>query len=591
VHELGHYLAARLCKVRVETFSLGFGPTILGRRIGPTYYQIAAIPLGGFCRMAGEERRLEGLPPEPDELPAKSVGARFFIYSGGVIMNMLFGLVVFPILFQIGVPFTSPVIGETIPGGAAWRASVPERQEIVSVNGHRVFEFEQLFTEVALGDPRRATLVLRDPASGEEHTYELTPERDQREGLSTIGVTSALERDADGRLIVDVEPGSPAERAGLKSGVRVADVIGGPPGLDVMARLSLLMSRGEPLDLRLETDQGPQEVRITPQASSELDPPRVGITTVRDRVVAVRDTPLVSQLGLAKGDRLVEVNGQRILRQGDFPGALLASSAPLHLRLRRGDRTLEVDGPALSRETALRLADDVALGSDEESTRVVVQAGDPAALAGLRDLDEVISIDGVEVTSWEQMPALVERASREERPVSFRVRREGAQDLLTIQVLAARHAAMTYGLLPRKLGYVYRSPNLGAAMVFGVRYSWHYLRVSWLTLKRMLTRDVSPKHVGGIITITAVSYSLTKNGWIEFLFFLCLVSINLAFLNVLPIPVLDGGHLFFLIIEKLKGSPVSNRVLGTSQAVGVILLLSLMVYVTYNDLVRFVFQP
>ena len=150
---------------------------------------------------------------------------------------------------------------------------------------------------------------------------------------------------------------------------------------------------------------------------------------------------------------------------------------------------------------------------------------------------------------------------------------------------------MSYGLLPRKLGYVYRSPNLGAAMVFGVRYSWHYLRVSWLTLERMLTRDVSPKHVGGIITITAVSYSLTKNGWIEFLFFLCLVSINLAFLNVLPIPVLDGGHLLFLIIEKLKGSPVSNRVLGTSQAVGVVLLLSLMVYVTYNDLVRFVFQP
>jgi regulator of sigma E protease len=97
--------------------------------------------------------------------------------------------------------------------------------------------------------------------------------------------------------------------------------------------------------------------------------------------------------------------------------------------------------------------------------------------------------------------------------------------------------------------------------------------------------------VGGIITISAVSYSLTESGWSKFFFFLCLVSINLAFLNVLPIPVLDGGHLFFLIVEKLKGSPVSNRVLGTSQAVGVVLLISLMVYVTYNDLVRWVFRP
>src|SRR5262245_13093669 len=80
VHELGHYLAARFCKVRVETFSLGFGPRLFAARIGPTTYQVALVPLGGFCRMAGEERRLEDLPAAPDELHAKSVGARFFIY-------------------------------------------------------------------------------------------------------------------------------------------------------------------------------------------------------------------------------------------------------------------------------------------------------------------------------------------------------------------------------------------------------------------------------------------------------------------------------------------------------------------------------
>src|SRR5262245_52400127 len=173
VHELGHYLAARFCRVRVETFSLGFGPRLLARRIGPTTYQIALVPLGGFCRMAGEERRLDGLPPQPDELPAKSVGARFFIYSGGVLMNMLFGLIVFPILFQVGVPFTRPIIGQTVPGGAAWRARLPEGHEVVSVNGHQVLEFEHLLTEIALGDPGHTRLVLRDPRTGQESTHEL----------------------------------------------------------------------------------------------------------------------------------------------------------------------------------------------------------------------------------------------------------------------------------------------------------------------------------------------------------------------------------------------------------------------------------
>jgi regulator of sigma E protease len=77
-------------------------------------------------------------------------------------------------------------------------------------------------------------------------------------------------------------------------------------------------------------------------------------------------------------------------------------------------------------------------------------------------------------------------------------------------------------------------------------------------------------------------------GWAKLLTFLCILSVNLAFLNVLPIPVLDGGHLFFLLIEKLKGSPVSARTLGYSQVVGLVLIVTLMVYVTYNDVLRLI---
>ena len=87
-----------------------------------------------------------------------------------------------------------------------------------------------------------------------------------------------------------------------------------------------------------------------------------------------------------------------------------------------------------------------------------------------------------------------------------------------------------------------------------------------------------------------MSHSFAAVGLTKLFYFLCMLSMNLAFLNVLPIPVLDGGHLFFLIVEKIKGSPVSERVLGYSQIVGVVLILSLMIYVTYNDLMRWVFS-
>ncbi len=588
VHELGHYLAARMCGVRVETFSLGFGPRLLAKRIGPTLYQVALIPLGGFCRMAGEERHYDGLRPEPDELPAKSVGQRFFIYSGGVLMNLAFGLVVFPILFQVGVPFTRPIIGGTIPGGAAWHARLPADSEVVSVNGNRVFEFTHIITEVALGDPERAVLVLRDPRTSSEETHVLVPRRDQNEGITTIGVVPGFERDAHGHIVLQVEPGSSAERAGAKSGDRLVEVLGSVPGLEVFDQLALAMRGDRALELRLEDDEGSRDVRIAPEMAGDLLPPRVGIAPVLDRVQDVRESELSRELGLRPGDRLLAVQGLPILESGDMQLALLSSAEPLVVTVQREGAILTLRGPALSRERALALGEDVALGPG--STEIVIQPGEPAELAGLRTGDRVLKIDGTEVKTWEDVTRLVRRAGDEERSARFRVARAGSPEHLEFTVRPEAKPAAEYGLSLRQAEYVYRSASVPEAILFGAQCSWRFLEDSWLTLKRMLTRDVSPKNVGGIITISAVSYSLTEAGWVKLFFFLCLVSINLAFLNVLPIPVLDGGHLFFLLVEKIKGSPVSNRVLSASQAIGVVLILSLMVYVTYNDLVRWVFR-
>jgi regulator of sigma E protease len=107
-----------------------------------------------------------------------------------------------------------------------------------------------------------------------------------------------------------------------------------------------------------------------------------------------------------------------------------------------------------------------------------------------------------------------------------------------------------------------------------------------VTTKRLLTGEVAASNLGGIIQISRVSYHNTQWGFPRFLYFLALLSINLAFVNVLPVPVLDGGHLLFLLIEKIKGSPVSVRVFQYSQVLGLVLVLALVVFVTYNDILR-----
>jgi len=175
VHEAGHFIAARLCGARVEVFSLGFGPRLLGWRRGGTLYQIALVPLGGYVKMAGDEMDTRGRQPRPDDLRAKSVGARFFIYSGGVIMNVVFGLVVFPLLFAHGIPFVRPMLGTPPPGSPTWHARLPAGTEVLEVNGDRILNANHIRSAIALGDPGETRLLLRDPVTGEERIQVLQP--------------------------------------------------------------------------------------------------------------------------------------------------------------------------------------------------------------------------------------------------------------------------------------------------------------------------------------------------------------------------------------------------------------------------------
>jgi regulator of sigma E protease len=124
------------------------------------------------------------------------------------------------------------------------------------------------------------------------------------------------------------------------------------------------------------------------------------------------------------------------------------------------------------------------------------------------------------------------------------------------------------------------------AVKAGLVCSVDLIKQLYVTLKRLFTGDVSARNLGGIIQISRVSYAYAESGWARFVYFLALLSINLAFINILPIPVLDGGHLLFLLIERVKGSPVSPKVLSYSQILGLVFVVGLMVFVTYNDIVR-----
>jgi regulator of sigma E protease len=238
----------------------------------------------------------------------------------------------------------------------------------------------------------------------------------------------------------------------------------------------------------------------------------------------------------------------------------------------------------VSRDLEPQLLNDVALENDLQSNVVRVLPAGAAEAAGLKSGVTIRKVNGDAVANFRELQVAVGKA------------KGSAIDLDVVQDGAAKTLQLTPRLVPQtrpadwgfllEAAEIVRKYDIRGALMAGVDSSYYFLANAYLTLQKIISGQVSGKNLGGIISIGYASYTFAEYGVLKLLFFLAILSINLAFINVLPIPILDGGHLFFLIIEKIKGSPVSQRIMGYSQIVGLVLILALMLYVTYNDFAK-----
>ncbi|MCH2112246.1 MAG: site-2 protease family protein, partial [Planctomycetes bacterium] len=223
IHEGGHFIAARICGVRVLTFSLGFGPRVFGFRKGDTDYRISLIWLGGYVRLDGEEM---STTPRPGQLGAATPFQRFWIFSGGILMNFLFALLVVPLLFRAGIPFEAPVVGSVEAGSPAWEAGIQPGARLLEVNEQPIYAFRNFAAAVALNSD--APLKLKYAAVGSQEdevaTTVLKPEYDTRLGMLRVGIGPAMI--APSLQVTAVAEDGPAFLAGLRSGDRLTAVNG-----------------------------------------------------------------------------------------------------------------------------------------------------------------------------------------------------------------------------------------------------------------------------------------------------------------------------------------------------------------------------
>ena len=325
----------------------------------------------------------------------------------------------------------------------------------------------------------------------------------------------------------------------------------------------------------------------------------IGVQGVAPVIGEVRPDSPAAQAGLAPGQRILSIDGR------ETPIWDVALETLLPAMVDRGQVRMRLaDANGQSFETTLNLSRTGAelepgklfeiLGFEpwrEELEAVVgrVIPDSAAARAGLREGDRILAIDGQPIGNWRELVAAV--VPRPDEDMRLRIERDGRQQILPLHSMSVEEEGKPAG----RLGIGPRIPEMEKVLYHyglaaAVGKAWEKCRDNaWLTLKmlgKILSGEMSVKNLSGPLNIAVYAGHSADAGLARFLDFLAIVSISLGVLNLLPVPVLDGGHLLFYLVEALKGSPVSERTELIGQQIGIAALILLMSLALYNDLVR-----
>lgn len=324
----------------------------------------------------------------------------------------------------------------------------------------------------------------------------------------------------------------------------------------------------------------------------------VGKPDVAPLVTAAPNT-VAAQAGIRPGDRIVAMDGHAVGTWSDAMDVLanaLLGTEPLPVRVTGTDgaqrdvvlplQKLDNSGDIGQRFSQLGLA-------MAPMPPVVgnVLPGAPASLAGLRAGDRIVSVNGHPIDTFEAFSKLVPEEAKTSPKLALVIERDGKPIDVS---LTAHMAAAEQGEPPRWQIGVAARPLEAATLRYGpvraftesLSATWNGARNTVGMIGKMLSGEASTKNLSGVIGIAQVANDSANRGLGWFLNFLALVSLSLAILNLLPIPVLDGGHLLYYLIELVKGSPVSERTMIAGQYVGLALLFTLMGLAFFNDIQR-----
>jgi len=662
IHELGHFLFAKLGGIKVEAFAIGFPPLVLGIRKlkkgirfrlfpslddpGPvepgdheTEYCIGLIPMGGFVKMLGQS---DSGPAQQSSDPRsylnRPIWIRVVVVAAGVVFNAIAAMALFIGLFLHGVRLAPPVVGQVVSNSPAEVAGFQPGDRVLEIDGKQFLDYASIMLAGALsGDNKQVQFVVRH-SDGQIETIKAVAEKCSYDGL---GLKSFGIVQASSLTVSRFEDPNDIEFLYKETGLRPDDVITAFNGTRVnnawqMNELVektfapsavLTVSRCWPKG----SDPSVAEVTVPMMCEpaianfrSEYDLAGIYSMAPRLKVFIAYEAPLAPGVKLKNWllrcigkPQLQKMPPEPVLKKGDVLLKVGDVANPTYRELREQtiahkDKELPVvvlrkapDGnekeltvsisPRTQQGKNGRVVLDIVPELDMDRpvvARTIDSATGPAALT-IPSGAMIISIDGRKVNSFYDIVKILRSNAGQRIGIEYRdADGDGGVCGLTVPEHDAIRAFSDIAVaLP--LDYLkepYRAQTAAQAVNWGAHRTWQLIAQSYLTLKKLLTsRDVPTSSLAGPVGIISMSYRLAGQGLTDFLYFLGLLSSIIAVMNLLPIPVLDGGAIVLLLIEKIKGRPLSEKVQQALVYGGMVLLLTLVLWVTYNDIQRLLF--
>ena len=581
--------------------------------LSETEYRLNWVPLGGYVKMLGQEdMNPTAQSDDPRAFNRKPVWARACVISAGVIMNLIFAVIFFVACFLYGVEFPPAVAGQVITSRPAAQAYAQGHENdpnyyglevgdrITAIDGKPVSDFMELAVEAALSK-KAQVLELTVEREGEKEplTFRLEPKKDRKTEMLSLGigqpVTTIIE------LLPIEGPYAYLHQQGVEPGMQVTAVDGEPVSSYGGYHRAIAARRGADAKVTFTDPADGTSVTVDVVARGQLSQSADGSAHLIGlvpavHIVEVQEESPAQKAGIRARDYLTLIGTQRWPSTSQvYDIVQQAQGRKLALAVLRDGKVIALPQTAPDRKNMLGIG----MISDQAIVGQTVP-GSPAAALDLVGGSRITSINGQPVKTWSDVQqqlqlATIDPGKQAAVTIGYTLAiAEPTDELKTVtlnqddirQLAQARWGPQLPDLLFAPMLRTVKTDNPVAAAQLGIEKTHQFMLHTYLTLTRLFQGTVPVKELRGPIGIAHIGTKVAKQGWSYLLFFLGLISVNLAVINFLPIPITDGGLMLFLVVEKIKGSPVSPRIQTAAFFVGLALIGSVFLITLFYDTTR-----